>query len=195
MRRVGLRALKWPFTSKQMDEYITNFERRKAMRTKRRLSSLIYSEPKRVFTMHSSLIIGIDTSVSHFKEKEELAEQDRQLAKLAYADGATFDSSHRQYEPNCTPSTRVNLLNALQEWAINDGKCIFWLNGMAGTRKSTIARTFAYELSRQSVLGASFFFSRGTGDLCHAVKFVSTIVSQLANTSPLIKRYICEAIS
>lgn len=31
MRRVGLRALKWPFTSKQMDEYITNLERRKAM--------------------------------------------------------------------------------------------------------------------------------------------------------------------
>lgn len=31
MRRVGLRALKWPFTSKQTDEYITNLERRKAM--------------------------------------------------------------------------------------------------------------------------------------------------------------------
>lgn len=31
MRRVGLRALKWPFTSKQMDEYITRLERRKAM--------------------------------------------------------------------------------------------------------------------------------------------------------------------
>lgn len=31
MRRVGLRALKWPLTSKQMDEYITKLERRKAM--------------------------------------------------------------------------------------------------------------------------------------------------------------------
>lgn len=31
MRRVGLRALKWPFTSKQMDEYIVRLERRKAM--------------------------------------------------------------------------------------------------------------------------------------------------------------------
>lgn len=31
MKRVGLRALKWPFTSKQMDEYITKLERRKAM--------------------------------------------------------------------------------------------------------------------------------------------------------------------
>ncbi len=165
------------------------------MRTKRRLSPLIYSETKRLFTLRSSLIIGIDTSVSRLKEKEGIAEQDRQLAKLAYAEGAAFDSSHRQYEPNCTPGTRVNLLNVLQEWAIKDGKCIFWLNGMAGTGKSTIARTFAYELSHQSILGASFFFSRGTGDLGHAVKFVSTIASQLADISPLIKRYICEAIS
>lgn len=31
MRRVGLRALKWPFTSKQMNEYIIRLERRKAM--------------------------------------------------------------------------------------------------------------------------------------------------------------------
>lgn len=152
-------------------------------------------EPKRLSTLRSSLIIGIDTSVSHLKEKEGLAEQDRQLAKLAYAEGAAFDSSHRQYEPNCTPGTRVNLLNVLQKWAISDGKCIFWLNGMAGTGKSTIARTFAHELTHQSILGASFFFSRGTGDLGHAAKFVSTIASQLADISSLLKTYICEAIS
>lgn len=117
------------------------------------------------------------------------------MAKLAYAEGAAFDSSHRQYEPHCTPGTRVSLLNMLQEWAVNHGKCIFWLNGMAGTGKSTIARTFAHELFDQSRLGASFFFSRGTGDLGHAAKFVSTIACQLANISPLIKKFICEALS
>lgn len=165
------------------------------MRTKRRIPPLIYSELKRLSTLRSSLIIGIDTSISHLREKEELAEQDRQLAKLAYAEGAAFDSSHRQYEPHCTPGTRLSLLNVLQEWAANHGKCIFWLNGMAGTGKSTIARTFAHELFDQRRLGASFFFSRGTGDLGHAAKFISTIACQLANLSPLIKKYICEAIT
>lgn len=116
------------------------------------------------------------------------------MAKLPYAEGAAFDSSHRQYEPHCTTGTRVSLLAVLQQWAVNHGKCIFWLNGMAGTGKSTIARTFAHELFDQSRLGASFFFSRGTGDLGHAARFVSTIACQLANTSPLIKKYICEAI-
>lgn len=165
------------------------------MRTKRRILHLIYSEDKRLSTLRSSLVLGIDTSVSLLREKEELAEQDRQLAKLAYAEGAAFDSSHRQYEPHCTPGTRLSLLKVLQEWTVNHGKCIFWLNGMAGTGKSTIARTFAHELFDQSRLGASFFFSRGTGDLGHAAKFVSTIACQLANVSPLIKKYICEAIT
>lgn len=64
---------------------------------------------------------------------------------------------------------------------------------MAGTGKSTIART--HELFDQSRLGASFFFSSGTGDLGHAAKFISTIACQLANVSPLIKKYICEAIT
>lgn len=165
------------------------------MRTKRKIPPLNYSEHSLLSTLRSSLIIGIDTDISHLRDKEELAEQDRQLAKLAYAEGAAFDSSHRQYEPHCTPGTRLILLNELQEWAANHGKCIFWLNGMAGTGKSTIARTFAHELFDQSRLGASFFFSRGTGDLGHAAKFISTIACQLANVSPLIKKHICEAIS
>jgi hypothetical protein len=63
---------------------------------------------------------------------------------------------------------------------------------MAGTGKSTIARTIArkyYELKR---LGASFFFSRGGGDLGHAGKFFTTIAMQLADNSPTLKDYICK---
>lgn len=95
------------------------------MRTKRRIPPLICSEHKGLSTLRSSLIINFDTGVSHLREKEELAEQDRQLAKLAYAEGAAFDSSHRQYEPHCIPGTRLSLLNVLQEWAVDHGKFIF----------------------------------------------------------------------
>jgi adenylylsulfate kinase-like enzyme len=36
------------------------------------------------------------------------------------------------------------LRRQITEWAEDaNGKCIFWLNGMAGTGKSTIARTVA----------------------------------------------------
>lgn len=66
---------------------------------------------------------------------------------------------------------------------------------MAGTGKSTIARTIAGSISRQGHLGASFFFSRGGGDLGHAGKFVSTLAYQLAKVSPTLKRLICDAIA
>lgn len=82
------------------------------------------------------------------------------------------------------------------EWSADPcQKSIFWLNGMAGTGKSTIARTIARTLTDRKRLAANFFFSRGRGDLSHAGKLLSTIAFQLAANSPTLKRYICEAIA
>jgi hypothetical protein len=66
---------------------------------------------------------------------------------------------------------------------------------LAGTGKSTIARTIARKYYNQGRLGASFFFSRGGGDASHARKFVTSIAVQLANSSASLKRYICDAIT
>ena len=88
------------------------------------------------------------------------------------------------------------MLNAISAWADGDcQKCIFWLNGMAGTGKSTIARTVAHKYSKIKRLGASFFFSRGGGDVSHADKFFTTIAWQLANTFPTLHHHICQAIT
>ena len=97
-------------------------------------------------------------------------------------------------EPRCVPDTRVDLLRKLQEWNVNPGRHIFWLSGMAGMGKSTIARTVAYEFSEARHLGASFFFSRGGGDLGNAKKFVTTVAVQLARSFPFIKSHISDAI-
>lgn len=56
---------------------------------------------------------------------------------------------------------------------------------MAGTGKSTIARTIARELHDRGYLGASFFFSHGKGDTGHARLFVTTIARQLAASEHL----------
>lgn len=66
---------------------------------------------------------------------------------------------------------------------------------MAGMGKSTIARTIAREYQDQGRLGASFFFSRGGGDLSNARRFFTTLSRQFANMSPFIRHYICEAIA
>jgi hypothetical protein len=65
---------------------------------------------------------------------------------------------------------------------------------MAGTGKSTIARTVARTLADGKRLGASFFFSRGGGDLGNAGKVFTTLAFQLLKVSSDLKRYVCETV-
>lgn len=77
----------------------------------------------------------------------------------------------------------------------NGDRNIFWLTGWAGTGKSTIARTIAREVYDIRRWTASFFFSRGGGDISHGRKFVSTIALQLANRQPEFRALLHEVIS
>ncbi|KAF2182405.1 putative WD-repeat protein, partial [Zopfia rhizophila CBS 207.26] len=120
---------------------------------------------------------------------------DSPLKCLPFAAEALFNSYARQHEPTCLPDTRVDVLQEIFDWADGqDKRCIFWLNGLAGTGKSTIARTVARRYFEQGRLGASFFFSRGGGDASHAGKFFTSIAVQLAKKSSL-HGYVCEAIT
>jgi hypothetical protein len=118
------------------------------------------------------------------------------LDRLPSAADAPFNSYSKQHTPTCLPNTRVDLLQEIYDWADGqDKRCIFWLNGLAGTGKSTIARTVARRYFEKERLGASFFFSRGGGDVSHAGKFITSIALQLASSAPTLQRYICDAIS
>jgi hypothetical protein len=117
------------------------------------------------------------------------------LSKLPYVPEAAFNSHTNQYQPECLPNTRVELLDQIRGWIDSPhGKCILWLNGMAGMGKSTIARTLARDLDSQRKLGASFFFSRGSGDRSQSKKLFTTLSFYLAKASPIIERSICHAI-
>ncbi|KAJ4176012.1 hypothetical protein NW755_014653, partial [Fusarium falciforme] len=71
---------------------------------------------------------------------------------------------------------------------------MFWLNGMAGTGKSTISRTIARLRPKQGHLGASFFFKRGEMDRGNLAKFVPTLARQLASSVPGVAPLIKNAI-
>jgi hypothetical protein len=115
---------------------------------------------------------------------------------LPHAVNAPFNSYANQDSPSCFPNTRVDLLREIYKWADGqNGQCIFWLNGLAGTGKSTVARTVARTYFDNKRLGASFFFSRGGGDVGHAGKFCTTVAAQLANNVPTLRRQICNAIA
>lgn len=109
---------------------------------------------------------------------KELLEQSG-LANLHVAEGVFYNSYVNQHEDFCLPETRTELRRQISEWARSNGKFIFWLNGMAGTGKSTIARTVAESFQNQGLLGASFFFKRGEADRGNAKYLISTITRQL----------------
>lgn len=114
---------------------------------------------------------------------------------MPYAVDAPFNAYSRQHDPACLPDTRIDLLREIYTWADGkDGRFIYWLNGLAGTGKSTVARTVARKYHENGQLGASFFFSKGGGDVGHASKFFTTIAVQLARKSQSLKRYICDAV-
>ena len=98
------------------------------------------------------------------RKADEILEINRtiDLVTLPVAKGAAFDAQANEHDPSCHPNTRVGVLFDIHTWIEDpNGKCIFWLRGMAGTGKSTISRTVAKNLSDATVPSASFFFQEG----------------------------------
>jgi NACHT domain len=113
---------------------------------------------------------------------------------LPYAEGAAFDSKNNKHD-QCLKGTRTRLLKEIEDWSKEaNAKNIFWLKGVAGTGKSTIARTVAYKFAEQNSLGASFFFLRGKEDRGNARLFVTTLARQLSEQQPTLRQYIRQAM-
>ncbi|KAE8153623.1 hypothetical protein BDV25DRAFT_136742 [Aspergillus avenaceus] len=104
------------------------------------------------------------------------------IEQLPYAKEAPYNASGVRNDAFCLVNTRVGIREYIDNWLINGTRSpnIFLLHGLAGTGKSTLARTVASTYKGQ-YLGASFFFSRiNGGDVSHAEKFVTTLAVQLA---------------
>ncbi|KAF4979798.1 hypothetical protein FDECE_18004, partial [Fusarium decemcellulare] len=57
---------------------------------------------------------------------------------------AGFDASNKQHTSFCLPNTRIDILAQIHKWVDGgDMRQVYWLKGMAGTGKTTIALTVA----------------------------------------------------
>ncbi|PVH71123.1 vegetative incompatibility protein HET-E-1 [Cadophora sp. DSE1049] len=152
-----------------------------------------------IFDIQMPLLYG-EGEVKAFQRLREtiekpLKEQKVVLSKLRFAGNATFDSHDEEHNTRCYQGTRVELLRHIESWAGDlHSKCVFWLNGMAGTGKSTISRTIAQKFDDKRELGASFFFKRGEGDRRDAGMFIETIVTQLVQKIPSLAPHVQKAI-
>ncbi|GLB42001.1 hypothetical protein LshimejAT787_1100160 [Lyophyllum shimeji] len=95
----------------------------------------------------------------------------------------------------CMSGTRVQVLEDMKDWAFTDSsKTVYWLVGMAGTGKSTIAHSLCEILDSKNVLGASFFCSKVSENARNARLIVPTIAHGLASSSPSIQSEVIKAI-
>jgi hypothetical protein len=78
------------------------------------------------------------------------------LSDMLYA-----PSSGYKTEKECLPGTRLTIIEEIHAWIhnISNLTCqLFWLRGLAGTGKSSIAHTVGKQLAEDGRLGSFFFF-------------------------------------
>ncbi|KAL7807593.1 quinon protein alcohol dehydrogenase-like superfamily [Trichoderma gracile] len=149
----------WPFRRRDIHDIVAAIERQKA----NILMNLNVEQTSILLDVHQEFV----------------------LSKLRVAEAASFDANVDSEESHCLPGTRSEIIQQIKDWSSSPGsKSIFWLNGMAGTGKSTISRTVARSFSKDSILGASFFFKRGEADRGRTTFLFTTLAAQLVRRMP-----------
>ena len=111
---------------------------------------------------------------------------------MSHTADASYLSGNRQ---GCLRGTRKGVLWEIENWLVDEGKQhIFWLNGLAGTGKSTIAQTFAERAFADGKLGASFFCSRDFTDRSNLQAIFPTLAFQLAYRYPLFRDTLLQVL-
>ncbi|KAK6514296.1 hypothetical protein TWF506_008692 [Arthrobotrys conoides] len=124
-------------------------------------------------------------------------DQSKNIDKLGDASvkEAMFGSVQDQEEPKCLPQTRIEVLKTIETWVTGPRDSnIFWLRGIAGTGKSTIARTVALNLESTCQLGASFFFKKSEAGRNNALKLFPTLAYGLVKYLPELLPHVSKAI-
>ena len=108
----------------------------------------------------------------------------------------------------CTQGTRTEILDTIYRWyageSLEIGEVvstegnrqgrIFWLDGLAGTGKSTIAQTVADHFDKAHALGASFFCSRDDADCSNIGLVFPTIAYQLSLFNASFQKHLSKAM-
>lgn len=104
------------------------------------------------------------------------------LSQLPRAKDAGYSSENHA---KCLRGTRETVLQLIEEWAIDiESKQVYWLNGIAGSGKSTVTQSFAEFCLADGKLGASFFCSRDFIDRSNIHMIFPTLAFDLACRYP-----------
>ena len=114
------------------------------------------------------------------------------LDRMYHTPDAGYQCGDRQ---GCLKGTRKEVLQEIESWLMGEQRQrIFWLNGLAGTGKSTIAQTFAEMSFANGKLGASFFCSRDFEDRSNLQAIFPTLAFQLAYQYPPFRKQLLQVL-
>ena len=86
------------------------------------------------------------------------------------------------------------MLLQLEDWLEDkQDQRVFWLNGLAGTGKPTIAQTFVEVTFAEGKLGASFFFSRNFKDRSNIRAILPALAFQ-PTSAPSVSRAVTPSL-
>lgn len=114
------------------------------------------------------------------------------LTKLEPVRNAGYQGGHHD---KCLAGTRESVLQDILSWAKTpQSQNVFWLNGVAGAGKSTLAQSISETLANDGLLGASFFCSRDYLDRRELKNIFPTLAYQLACHYPRFRKCVINVI-
>ncbi|KAL2675685.1 hypothetical protein Neosp_011875 [[Neocosmospora] mangrovei] len=184
-------------TSRLIDQGVQDRLGVRALKTWRQVND-IEARAERIESLQQATLAAVQTG-----NEAEL------LLSLPFAGNAVFDSAETLgANAPCLPGTQRRILSEIQDWAESpNGEAIFWLHGMAGTGKTSVALTVANALDKRepftagrtppstAFLGASFFFRQGDATRNSTRAFFPTLARCLAEVFPHLKSHIVSSIN
>ncbi|KLO07807.1 hypothetical protein SCHPADRAFT_632004 [Schizopora paradoxa] len=135
---------------------------------------------------HQDGVNAVETKVDAQAQREVVS----RLPQLA-----TYDSQRPRPIDVCYSETCKAILDKIKAWAAKDGQPqIMWISGLAGTGKSTVAKTIATWAADEGILGGNYFFSRDMMELRKSSHVIPTIAYHLSEYDPSLTGCISKAL-
>ncbi|KAH8834629.1 WD40-repeat-containing domain protein [Flagelloscypha sp. PMI_526] len=160
------------------------------------LTALSHSLMNRPSRLRVSQVSRLNTGVNKLLEE---GIHFAALDKLEVSRDAPYNSATAQLlqRRTCTPKTRVNILEKIILWAKEKKdsllSSLFWIFGLAGTGKSTIAQSVCKILKKEGLLASSYFCSIQL-DSKDSKRIVPTIAYDLASRFPGFRDHLAAAL-
>jgi len=96
----------------------------------------------------------------------------------------------------CMEGTRETLLNQIMAWAANglDTSNIYWIHGLPGIGKTSLAHTICERLHNEYRLAGAFFCQRDDANMSDIRNILPTLISKLAENFPPFRSIVANRL-